>query len=259
MALIEKLKAIADCFRSSRGTTKQYTLDEMAVMAAEAVGSTPVVEPLTVTANGTYNPPEGVDGYSPVTVNVEGSGGSEWEERFVQAIDGSVVDLKFPQSTTEIAKYKFLETKGLLSVTFSDNIETIGQKSFYACRELTTVTWGENTKYIGEEAFDRCVVLTITDLPNNLIEISYRAFEYCTSITNMTFPESITKIYPAAFLGCSALSSVTFRGKPTLRGTDIFQSCPNLLTINVPWAEGEVSGAPWGATNATINYNYTGG
>jgi hypothetical protein len=26
----------------------------------------------------------------------------------------------------------------------------------------------------------------------------------------------------------------------------------------VPWAEGAVANAPWGATNATINYNYTG-
>ena len=39
----------------------------------------------------------------------------------------------------------------------------------------------------------------------------------------------------------------------------ILFGCTNLTTINVPWAEGAVAGAPWGATNATINYNYTGG
>lgn len=38
MALIDKLKAIADGFRASRGTTKEYSLDEMAVLAAEKVG-----------------------------------------------------------------------------------------------------------------------------------------------------------------------------------------------------------------------------
>lgn len=31
-----------------------------------------VVQPLSVTQNGTYNPPSGVDGYAPVTVNVSG-------------------------------------------------------------------------------------------------------------------------------------------------------------------------------------------
>lgn len=38
MALIDKIKAIANGFRASRGTTKEYSLDEMAVLAAEKVG-----------------------------------------------------------------------------------------------------------------------------------------------------------------------------------------------------------------------------
>ena len=33
-------------------------------------GDAPVIEALSVTANGTYTAPSGVDGYSPVTVNV---------------------------------------------------------------------------------------------------------------------------------------------------------------------------------------------
>lgn len=38
MALTDKLTAIADGFRASRGTSQKYTLDEMAVLAAEKVG-----------------------------------------------------------------------------------------------------------------------------------------------------------------------------------------------------------------------------
>lgn len=37
-------------------------------------GGSAVVQPLSVTENGTYNPPSGVDGYAPVTVNVSGGG-----------------------------------------------------------------------------------------------------------------------------------------------------------------------------------------
>ena len=37
-------------------------------------GSTPVINSLSVTENGTYTAPTGVDGYSPITVNVSGGG-----------------------------------------------------------------------------------------------------------------------------------------------------------------------------------------
>ena len=34
-----------------------------------------------------------------------------------------------------------------------------------------------------------------------------------------------------------------------------FQNAPEGLVINLPVAEGAISGAPWGATNAIINYD----
>lgn len=55
---------------------KNNTTELQAILAAvealpEAGGeANPVVEPLNVTENGTYNAPEGVDGYNPVTVYV---------------------------------------------------------------------------------------------------------------------------------------------------------------------------------------------
>lgn len=50
--------------------------------------------------------------------------------------------------------------------------------------------------------------------------------------------------------------SQTFKGKPNSIYTSAFSGCTNLTTIRVPWAEGEVSGAPFGATNATLIYSY---
>ena len=37
-------------------------------------GGEPTIEPLSITENGTYTAPSGVDGYSPITVNVSGGG-----------------------------------------------------------------------------------------------------------------------------------------------------------------------------------------
>lgn len=49
----------------------QYASAEVAV----PTGGTPVINSLSVTENGTYAAPTGVDGYSPITVNVPTSGG----------------------------------------------------------------------------------------------------------------------------------------------------------------------------------------
>lgn len=49
--------------------------DRDIVITATGAATAPVVQPLDVKENGTYTAPDGVDGYSPITVNVEASGG----------------------------------------------------------------------------------------------------------------------------------------------------------------------------------------
>lgn len=77
MALIDKLNAIGDAIREKTGKTNKFTLDEMPneIASIETGGggttpANPIIEPLEVTVNGTYIAPNGVDGYSPIDVNV---------------------------------------------------------------------------------------------------------------------------------------------------------------------------------------------
>lgn len=65
-------------------------------------------------------------------------------------------------------------------------------------------------------------------------------------------------IRDSAFSYCTNLVSLTFEGTPESIAASAFAGCNNLTTINVPWAEGAVANAPWGAENATIHYGYTG-
>ena len=60
---------------TQNGTYDTTTNDEIVVDVQGGGGG--VIEPLSVTQNGTYAPPSGVDGYAPVTVNVSGGGGVE--------------------------------------------------------------------------------------------------------------------------------------------------------------------------------------
>lgn len=107
----------------------------------------------------------------------------------------------------------------------------------------------------------------IYDSDGNLIDVKLygytkirdSAFYNCVNLALTSLPEGITSIGYYAFSRCTGLTSLTFLGTPTSIASSAFQNCPNLTTINVPWADGAVTDAPWGATNATINYNYTGG
>lgn len=82
------------------------------------------------------------------------------------------------------------------------------------------------------------------------------AFADCTSLALTSLPSGITNIGGYAFAGCSSLASLIFEGTPESIADSAFAGCNNLTTINVPWAEGAIANAPWGATNATINYGH---
>ena len=57
-------------------TAGKYCDRDIVVTATGGGGSeSPVIKPLTITQNGTFTAPSGVDGYSPITVNVAGGGG----------------------------------------------------------------------------------------------------------------------------------------------------------------------------------------
>ena len=110
---------------------------------------------------------------------------------------------------------------------------------------------------IRDYVFNECTNLALTSLPTGLTSIGGEAFRDCTSLALTSLPAGLTSIGRDAFYGCTNLTNIIFKGTPTSISSNAFNACKNLTVINVPWAKGEVAGAPWGATNATINYNYT--
>ena len=92
----------------------------------------------------------------------------------------------------------------------------------------------------------------------NITVIDYVAFYNCQKLELTELPSGLTAIKGTSFNNCKGLKTLTFKSNVTSIGSDVFAGCTNLTTINVPWAEGAVANAPWGATNATINYNYVG-
>lgn len=111
----------------------------------------------------------------------------------------------------------------------------------------------------GDDSFAKLIDGSIVTavIPDGVTNIGERAFAECTSLTSVTIPDSVTSIGNFIFAYSKPLTSITIPDSVTSIGNYAFGYCASLKTINCGFAEGAVSGAPWGATNATINYNVT--
>ncbi len=105
----------------------------------------------------------------------------------------------------------------------------------------------ENFAYLKEIALDG----VLTEIP------SYLCYK-CSSLLSVDgLLENATAVGTRAFGGCTGLREVNFKVRPGDYMSSVFYDCENIETIRVPWSEGEVEGAPWGALNAEIVYDCT--
>ena len=91
---------------------------------------------------------------------------------------------------------------------------------------------------------------------DRVYELDASSFKGKTTITEIVIPSSIGAIEASVFANCTGLTKATFLGNPGSIPATVFDGCTNLLDIFVPWKEGELANAPWGAANATIHYGH---
>ena len=163
------LKQIADAIREKAGTTDALAFPQAmadAIAAIQGGGST--IEPLTVSENGTYTAPDGVDGYSPVTVDVKGSG----EELVI----------------TDFSYFFYngarLDLLGKIDTSNGTNFNSM----LYGCESLKTIPeldTSNGTNFSG--MFNSCGSLTtIPELDtSNCTDFTYM-FNGCSSLTTIT-------------------------------------------------------------------------
>ena len=97
------------------------------------------------------------------------------------------------------------------------------------------------------------IATILQDTFNNVIKLQKSVCE--RNFTTIEVPQGTSIVGPYAFAGCTDLGKVTFKSKPKSISENAFIECPKLLDITVPWNRAEdLSGAPWGAEFATINY-----
>lgn len=195
----------------------------------------------------------------------------------------------FPQGFIKIPDYLFYDTTATNAkeIYLGDECEEIGEAAFYKAKNLETVHFPDGLKKIGAYAFRYSSALNCSELPDSVEEIANRAFhgssvslsklpanikelgircfQGCSGNNFTEIPAGIVRISAEAFMNNTGLTKLVFLSTPevdkVVKGiaSDAFSGCTNLVEIGVPWNEGEVSGAPWGADNAQINYNWKEG
>lgn len=187
------------------------------------------------------------------------------DEELITKIDNSTFacmthlkHVQIPDTITTINQNAFTECLSLKHVELPDSIISFGGKNiFYNCKSLETFTIPPLVTTLPENTFNSCNSLKEVRGIERMTTIGAGAFLYCASLNHpIVLNEAITDLANATFRSCFNVPSVRFLGTPTgTIGAATFEYCQGISDIYVPWSEGEVANAPWGATNATIHYN----
>ena len=221
-------------------------------------GASAVIEGLSVTSNGTYTAGGGVDGYSPVEVNVP-SPSFVTETLSVsvngtytpgQGVDGfSQVVVDVPQSVSGFTE-KDLTEKTFTITNLNNSASYVASSAFYNTNTLQTVNL-PNCKEVYSYAFQECANLSEISLPvcENIKDNAFNttglrtvylpscknlgmmAFRYCRSLTEVNMPELII-VGGSTFQSCSSLVSVSIP-KIKVIGGNMFMNCSLLSSVDI--------------------------
>lgn len=154
-----------------------------------------------------------------------------------------------------LPNYAFAYCTGITRFTLPSALTAIPQYCFDHCSNLQSIVIPALVTTINQYAFQYSGLINLV-IPSNITTIGQYAFAYCPDLETVTIGSGVTTLSNNyIFRGCTALKKVFFKGTPSSIASGTFNSDRTITDIYVPWASGAVSGAPWGATKATIHYN----
>lgn len=169
-----------------------------------------------------------------------------------QGLDETTVHaMAFGNTTNNNSRFM----QAIEEVVVSENVVNLGGNAFNNCWALKRFSNYDNLININNAAFNACK-LEYKYLPPKVEVIGNNAFANMSlNISPLIIPETVNSIGSRVFYN-SFFTTIMFKGKPETLVSDTLLYT-RTTDIYVPWAEGEVSGAPWGATSSQIHYNTT--
>lgn len=272
-ALVKKstLTALAESYRKKTDTTEPMTMEELATAYDELeVGGgenyLPALVDGSISAELTAKDLEGatqikdytfykcenlVRVYLPDTIKTIG------QNAFYNCYRLENIDI--PEGVTSIGmnaynSVGYYKSSIYKKVVIPDSVTSLGQQAFGSAR-INEVEIGEGITQIPTWCFTSSTIEKIK-FGENITTIGDYAFS-STKLTSVVIPKKVTSITQYGMGVGETLTYVEFKGTPGAL-TNAFKNCTSSsLHFYVPWAEGDVAHAPWGATNATIHYGKT--
>ena len=133
----------------------------------------------------------------------------------------TLTNYTIPDHVTQIYAGAFKNAGGLSgTITFNENLESIGDYAFYNRTGITgTLRFNDNIKSVGGYAFYGCKNLTGNlEFPESLLSIGQRAFYNCTGFTgDLIIPDNIISIGDYAFYECTGFDGELLVGEGITR------------------------------------------
>lgn len=143
----------------------------------------------------------------------------------------------------------------LTNVSISNGITSIPRNCFNGCSTIDNVVLPDSVTELGESVFSGCTSLKNITLSKNLKAIPSYCFSKC-AFESFLIPDdsTIETLGDALFQNCGNLTSVYIGNNVKTIGSGCFYGANSLATIRINQKENAISGAPWSASNATVEW-----
>lgn len=152
--------------------------------------------------------------------------------------DGDFTYEVLGDDTAQLTKYNGTAATLTIPATLGGKtVSAIGSGAFNGNTEIVTVTFSEGIQTIGEYAFANCGLLETINFSSTVTAIGFRAFEKCAALQSVDIPATLKSIGDGAFNQCPILGTVTLHegteklGNRFLAGTVVSEICvPSTVT-----------------------------
>lgn len=139
---------------------------------------------------------------------------------------------------TRIEARAFYGNTALCQLTLPDTLTAIEGSAFQGCISLSELTLPDSLTYLGAYAFADCTGLLWVQIGNNITEWgsdwgTNGAFKNDTALLYAVVDEGANSLGNLMFAGCTALTDVALPESIVSWSDDLFQDCPDTLTIHV--------------------------